>query len=135
MPTAVLTIKGFIPSKKNQYKAGRGRIYIPEDVKVRLLDIESQLRRQWHPRARVRHPNVLYRLVTHTDRQDKDNMVTTVLDCMKKAGVIVDDSIKEHNGWATTAPALLHGGPVEDDRMFIHMHWSGEEADGEAIAA
>lgn len=123
MPEVVLLVKGEVPSKKNLYRAGRGRLYIPTEVKAVLNSIELQLRSQWKNRKKLDHPNLLWRFKTHSDRQDRDNMKTTLLDCMQRAGVITNDNIKHHNGWSTEAPAEIHDGPPHEDRTYIHVQW------------
>lgn len=77
----------------------------------------------------IRHPNIHWDFSLHKARIDRDNLKTTLLDCMVKARVLEDDCVKLNNGWEKTAPATLHGGKAEDDVCAIKLDWSD---DGEA---
>lgn len=96
-----LTFRTAIPSKKNALVPRRGRgtgkVYRPE-VKAAMQQLEAQAALQWGRRRPLEHPDVEYWLSCHNEAQDRDGMETTLLDALKKAGVITDDSVRFFNG-------------------------------------
>jgi Holliday junction resolvase RusA-like endonuclease len=49
--------------------------------------------------------------------RDRDNLLTNVLDCLREAGVIVNDNIKSFNG----ALIMLQAGVDENERVRIEV--------------
>lgn len=98
-----LFITGPICSKKNLLKPRKrpgkdGKaFYYDREIKAQLEGIEHELEMQWKGKPLV-HPAIVFIWYTQTGRSDRDNKVTTVLDCMVKAGVLKDDSIDACNG-------------------------------------
>ena len=114
--TATLVLKGHCPSKKNLWKRGRGgRTYIDDETAALIDALTYQAEAQWCWRGAVKHPDMRVRFYVATKRQDRDNMLTTILDCLKKAGVIEDDNIARFNGVLTVLPALL----VKDEERTV----------------
>jgi Holliday junction resolvase RusA-like endonuclease len=91
---AAFQIEGPIPSKKNEKNAWGGRVVVDRDVKQRCSDLTWDLRSQWVGRLPLDRVFVVYRLSVATDRQDADNMATTLQDCMVNAGILSDDNTK-----------------------------------------
>lgn len=126
---ATIEVAGNIPSKKNTYKAGGGRIYIPDEVKQKINGLTWQISRQWKGKPKLRHPNMVFRLFGGRSNQDRDNQVQTILDCMVKAGVLVNDDIGNSNGWMVTAPAMK--AKKEDEGCVVNLHWEDGAERGE----
>jgi hypothetical protein len=111
---AVLEIKCSVPSKKNLLRPssnGRGRRATPlvykAGVREQLTAIEQYIMLGWKGRPCVIHPRVVIDFFCANRLKDRDGMWTTVLDCMRRAGVIFDDSIKYFNGIVQKNPATL----------------------------
>lgn len=103
-----LTLNGHVPSHKNLWKRGRGgHSYIPEEVRDQLNWLIFQAAQQWRTRPAVVHPEMSIQLYVATRRQDRDNMSQTVIDCLRHAGVLVDDNIAKFNGALTILPAVI----------------------------
>lgn len=49
--------------------------------------------------------------------RDRDNMLTTLLDCLRDAGVIVNDNVAQCNGLLVVYPALVD----KDERVTIEV--------------
>ena len=54
---------------------------------------------------------------TRDRRRDRDNLLTTVLDCLRDAGVISNDTIKSFNGTLVLLPAVVD----ENERVAIEV--------------
>ena len=106
------------PGKKNLWKRGKGgRTYIDSETAALIEALTTQARAQWKHEP-VTHPNVMVCFHVASRRQDRDNMLTTILDCLKKAGVIEDDNIARFNGTLTVHPAVLS--KEEHTTIWIH---------------
>lgn len=105
------SLHGRIPSKKNRLaSAGPGRrFFLPSEIRRAsdslALQIISQLPREKPYRHLPREAEIEIQLRVSTARQDRDGMVTTILDALVDAGVIRDDSVSRWNGRLTVAPA------------------------------
>lgn len=113
-----LTLWGDLPCKKNQIRAGRGGGHYPPKVKETLQNLTLQARVQWGCRAPIRHPNIEVRIFVKNPRKDSDGIWTTCVDCLKKAHVIVDDSIAEFNGREVRHPSEIVD-DIRDERIEI----------------
>ena len=107
-----IELKGRIPSKKNLLKPrsprSRGRRHMyDEETRAMLTAVETQARIAWGPHRAVPHPRVDVYFETVNASQDRDGIWTTVLDCLKRAGVIHDDSIRHFNGTVVLHPAKI----------------------------
>ena len=112
-----LVLRGHCPSKKNLWRRGRGgRTYI-DDKTADLIDaLTVQARAQWKHEP-VTHPDVRVQFFARDRRRDRDNLLTTVLDCLREAGVIVNDNIKSFNGAVILLPAVVD----KDERVVIEV--------------
>ena len=59
-------------------------------------------------------------------RRDRDNMFTTVLDCLCEAGVMVNDNIAQANGTVVLLPAVID----KDERVVIELASNTVELSG-----
>jgi Holliday junction resolvase RusA-like endonuclease len=112
-----LVLYGHCPSKKNLWKRGRGgRTYIDSDVKALIDALTKQARAQWKHEP-VTHPDMRVQFFARDRRRDRDNMLTTILDCLRDAGVIVNDNIAQANGTLVLLPAVID----KDERTVIEV--------------
>ena len=105
--TATLVLFVHCPAKKNLWKRGKGgRTYIDDEVQALIDVLTVQAKAQWKHEP-VRHPWMSFEFFTRDRRRDRDNLLTTVLDCLRDAGVIVNDNIKSFNGTVVLLPAVI----------------------------
>ena len=100
-----LVIIGNVKAKKNNkrvvYNKKTGKPFIMTDKKTTdyIKDAITQMREQFNGHEITEYPisiqMVFYYQTKH--RKDIDNSATTVLDCMKEAGVILDDDVLHVN--------------------------------------
>jgi Holliday junction resolvase RusA-like endonuclease len=92
-----LVLLGRVPSKKNEWKrASGGGIYFAKDST--RADIDSliiQARSQWRGKPPARKPTVLVTFHMANAAADLDNRYSTISDVLVKAGVLVDDCLRE----------------------------------------
>ena len=105
--TANLVLHGHCPSTKNLWKRGKGgRTYIDNETKVLIDALTLQAQAQWKHEP-VKHPWMSFQFFTRDRRRDRDNLLTTVLDCLREAGVIVNDNIESFNGALILLPVVI----------------------------
>jgi Holliday junction resolvase RusA-like endonuclease len=115
--TETIVLHGHCPSKKNLWKRGKGgRTYIDSDVKAVIDALTAQARAQWNHEP-VTHPQICVQFFARDRRRDRDNMFTTVLDCLREAGVIVNDNIAQFNGTLVLLPAVID----QNERVTIEV--------------
>ncbi len=91
----IITLSGSIPSKKNLLRRScNGGMYRDRNVANQIIRLTNQARLQWAGRDPMVRPKLKAVFYTATMRADLDNMLTTVLDCLVKAGVLANDNIK-----------------------------------------
>jgi Holliday junction resolvase RusA-like endonuclease len=106
-----------VPSKKNLWKRGRGgRTYIDSETRALIDALTAQARTQWIGEP-VTHPEMCFEFFVRDGRRDRDNLLTTVLDCLREAGVIVNDNIAQFNGTLAVLPAVMD----ENERVTIRL--------------
>ncbi len=93
-----LTLYGVVPSKKNSWKRGRaGNVYIPEQVAadINALVIQAKTQRHRLPLASIAGSKLMVhaQFKAPAEIKDLDNMFTTILDVLQKAGVIKNDKL------------------------------------------
>lgn len=104
MEAIELVLYGPVPSKKNRYwRDVRGRPFKDEALR-RAID---SLIMQVPPSARLRleHPDIEIEFGFERMNQDRDNALTTILDVLVEAGVLLDDRTSVCNGLITILPA------------------------------
>jgi Holliday junction resolvase RusA-like endonuclease len=115
--TETLVLHGHCPSKKNLWKRGRGgRTYIDSETKALIDALTVQAQAQWKHKP-VTHPKMCVQFFARDRRRDRDNMLTTILDCLREAGVIVNDNIAQFNGTVVLPPAVMD----KDERAVIRV--------------
>lgn len=126
---AQLELRTVPPSKKNKLRprASRargsyGRAHMYDAVtKSAIESVTTQLRIQWGTLDPLVSPNLTVQLRMWNGQQDRDGILTTLLDCMKTAGVIVDDSAAAFNGTLTVLPAEFV--PVDRAGVTLSLDW------------
>lgn len=80
-------------------------MFLNKDVKALLESLILQARSQWGCQPPVTHPEMRVTFSFSSGRPDRDNRLTAILDCLQKAGVILNDNAKQFNGRLTLEPA------------------------------
>lgn len=98
----IFTIFGNIPNKKDLLRPGRktpGKrgFYYDKPTKAAMNGIVTQLQAQWKTADGKQHPplecaSVTVKLFRVSGNFDPDGQLTTILDALKEAGVIVNDT-------------------------------------------
>jgi len=96
-----------------------GGTYIDAAMRARLDAITWTFKKQWRWAARSR-PHLEVTLGVIANHADSDNMLTTLLDCLRTAGVIVNDNtnhlrsyrveVFDHDGPKPCVSITVHGG-------------------------
>lgn len=88
-------LEGRVPSKKNNYRRGvSGRMFVADKTAADIDALLWQLKRvtKIHFGWPMTKPlSITLKFFVHADRQDLDNMITTMLDVLQKGGVIKND--------------------------------------------
>lgn len=92
----IFDIKGFVPSKKNnvRHKAGGGGYYdahTKAEIDGLILQLKPLAKKKGILKPITSQLQVRTDIYT-TRSQDTDNMHTTILDCLQKAGIIKNDN-------------------------------------------
>ena len=74
-----------------------GRTYIDSETQPLIDALTAQAKAQWKHDP-VDHSNMYVQLHVRDLRRDRDNMLTTLLDCVCTAGVPVNDNMAHCNG-------------------------------------
>ncbi len=114
-----LILRGAIPSKKNKLRprnrryGGRAHMY-DQETKAQIDALTTYARIQWGPRSPLVHPSWSFQFFVANAAKDQDGMLTCILDCLKQARVIVDDSITQCNGRLILESAVVVTDPREE---------------------
>lgn len=126
-----------VPSKKNTMRPPGGKsstkLVYPRAIKEQMNAIVTALQLQWTGKA-ILNPIIIWDLDCDGP-QDRDGVITTLLDAMKKAGVIVDDSVRLCNGPWIVFPCPKRGTPEynpdrENPVHRITLLWSSAQTAG-----
>lgn len=121
-----LTLHGPVPSKKNLLRVRRGGgLYRDGSVYAAIEALTTQAGMQWGHRTALEHPKMSVRFFVRSRRSDRDNRLTTILDCLQLAGVIQQDNIAHFNGEVTILPAILS---KEKEMTVIEIKPQSQEA-------
>ena len=84
-------LTGSIPSKKNSWRMGNGRIFQSKQTEINalLLELKSQMSGSRLPL--VENDCRLNLTIYGDNRNDLDNQVTTICDLLQKAGIVGND--------------------------------------------
>ena len=103
--SVTITFDCAIPTKKNKLRpSGSKRLHYDRTLKDQLRSLETLARVQWGARQPILHPDLHFHIEAAMI-QDRDGMVTTLLDALVKARVIPDDRIGICNGINVVYPA------------------------------
>lgn len=78
-----------------------------EQTAGELLALETYARIRWGPRPPLTHPDISVTFYCVNAAQDRDGMLTTVLDVLVKARVLTDDNMRHCNGAIVLRPAVI----------------------------
>lgn len=118
-----LRLAGDIPAKKNLYRFSKRGVYRVKEVEDAIRSLEVQARSQWRTAGMnhaIEHPEIEFFLTFKEFRKDRDNSVTTLLDVLQAAGVLVSDNASRCNGIMTIHPAK-RGVPGCDILLRFHL--------------
>lgn len=105
-----LEIPGHVPSKKNLWGPRKGGgIVLNATARQEIQTLITYARIFWGPRKPISHPVLVIEFHVLHARADRDNKLSTILDVLQKAGVIVNDNIAHCNAQITLAPAVIGG--------------------------
>ncbi len=113
LPLPAITLRGPVPSKKNNYErvTVRGVPTLAVNKRTRqLLDgLQPQLQASWNRLNRdpLVHPQMHVHFKTSTDQIDRDGMFTSICDLLQGVKAIKRDSIAQFNGRLVIEPAEL----------------------------
>jgi hypothetical protein len=133
----LIQLHGRIPTKKNEKtigpdsRTGKLKLWYGAEDRQRIADLVQYAALEWRDvrtgrLPAVEHPALCFEFyvqgaagaATRTRyRKDRDNMTTTVLDALVKAGALVDDDIAHCNGRIQILPAVI--GPTEGARIWV----------------
>jgi Holliday junction resolvase RusA-like endonuclease len=125
-----IVIGGHISSKKNElrFNGHTGRPYYPPETRANMDEINEQVIRQWtdfrangdFARQPLTHPALGFTFYVQTTRSDRDNKLSTLMDCLVAGGVLKDDSIEDSNELILIGKAYKQREPgVAGARIFI----------------
>lgn len=111
-----IALSGNIPSKKNLLKMTKsGHGYYDSETRASLNDLAEQVAKQWSrynrdnvkiPLGPLLHPAIAVVFYVVSERSDKDNKYTTVLDALVAGGVMKDDCIALCDGPVLLLPSI-----------------------------
>ena len=104
--TYEMTLWGITKSKKNSYTPTRGGMFKNSALKAELDSLEQQVPGDMRD-LNLEHPDITFQFHSRSSRRDKDGLMTTVLDVLKRCGVIVDDNISHCDGTLTILPSVI----------------------------
>ncbi len=116
-----LVLWGAVPSKKNMRSLKSKGRYYDQKTKAELKALETYARIQWGPRRAADNPRMEFHFFVKARRKDRDGMYTTILDCLVKARVLHNDSVRWCNGAHVLHPVIV----AQDERVEVLI----EEAD------
>lgn len=114
-----LTLWGHCPSKKNLWSRGEKAQFLPPEVKEQIESLTTQALFAWKQPGPVEHPEITVKFYVNAARRDRDGMLTTLLDCLQAASVLVNDNLRRCNGRMVVEPADFV--PDADERVEIRI--------------
>lgn len=95
--TLYFSLDGTVPSKKNAWRRGNGNVYLPAQIQADIDALIIQAK-SWRHKLDVRliagkavSVNMIF--VHSSKNKDLDNMFTTLLDVLQKAGILENDKL------------------------------------------
>lgn len=121
--TRSILVYGKIPSKKNLLRRSRtGGMYRENTVALEIDSITIQMINQWGDLPALEHPDITVTQRVRRANSDRDNQLTTLLDCLQDAGVLVNDNIKHCNGRVLMLPAAVDS-KLEEEAVIL-LEWN-----------
>jgi Holliday junction resolvase RusA-like endonuclease len=88
----MITIKGQVPSKSNNYKIGNNRLYKSVQLKEYEISFEWQIKK--HKSQIITEPfEIWIDVYFQSNRSDLDNAAKVILDCLQTANIIENDRL------------------------------------------
>lgn len=97
-------------------------MFLDGETKAEISRLTRQALFQWKYPGPVEHPEMTFKFVVAAQRQDRDGMVTTILDCLQAAGVLLNDNIKSNNGRMILEPCEIFKDADERVEIWIRKH-------------
>jgi Holliday junction resolvase RusA-like endonuclease len=118
-----LTVPLLTPSKKNLMRpsgaGGKTLLVYKKNCKAQIAAVVSILELQWSLSHPVEHPTIIWSLHM-ADAQDRDGVITTLLDALVKAKVLRDDAVRVNNGpWLVEKARELRQGQTPEHRITL----------------
>jgi len=112
-----LELYGKIPTVKDSYlpvmRKGKPALTKDRKLTAKLNYILEQIPREYWD-LRLKHPEIIMQRFAppENQRRDRDGMLTTILDLLVRAGILVDDSDLYNNGdWHILKTQIIEGTP------------------------
>ena len=114
-----IVLNGHCPAKKNLWKRGRGgRVYLNSEAQGQIDYLTLQAAKKWSGKQPLIHPDCSVQFSVRDQRGDRDNKLSTILDVLQKAGVVLNDNVKQFNGTITILPAIVD----KHEKVVIEIH-------------
>jgi len=106
-----ITLTGPIPAKKNRWR-NYGRLPLKERGEIEALCWQMVGQRRTAMAPLPANTVMVFEIQCRNPRADRDNMYTTILDCLVKCEILSDDSTIHMNGFHLLAPVSVSRSPI-----------------------
>lgn len=116
------------PAKKNRLRSPPGgsrghNLVYKKGVRELIDNLVLQARAAWGSRPYLESPDIEVFFFTVNASKDRDGIWTTILDVLKQARVLFDDSIRWANGTEVHHPAVIVH-QIREERVEVLLKWS-----------
>jgi Holliday junction resolvase RusA-like endonuclease len=115
---------GRVPPKKNSWKFGRGKVFIPREVQAWLDSLQLQVQSAWRGRRPIQRAAVRARFyvpAAHAEVADLDNAYTALQDVLVKAGVLSGDTMRRVFAFASSVAILPPTAAANEERVVVRV--------------